>query len=42
MTDKVAVLFDGQIMDVLETKGADIKKLGLLMAGIKEEVDTNA
>lgn len=41
MTDRVAVLFDGNIMDILDTKKADIKKIGLLMAGIKEEVAAN-
>lgn len=41
MTDRVAVLFDGHVMDVLDTKKADIKELGLLMAGIKEEVVAN-
>lgn len=37
MTDRVAVLFDGEIMDTLDTKEADIKELGLLMAGIKNK-----
>ena len=41
MTDRVAVLFDGHVMDILDTKKADIKELGLLMAGIKEEVVAN-
>lgn len=33
ISDKVAVLFDGEVMGVLPSKGAQIKTLGLMMAG---------
>lgn len=34
LSDRVAVFFDGRIMDVLPVEAADEKTLGLLMAGI--------
>lgn len=41
MTDRVAVLFDGQIMGILNTTEASINDLGLMMAGSKGS-DANA
>lgn len=35
MTDRVAVLFDGKIMGILNTQGADINEIGLMMSGAK-------
>ncbi len=36
LSDRIAVMFQGQIMDVLDAKQADKESLGLLMAGIKQ------
>lgn len=35
MTDKVAVLFEGKIMGILNTKEANINDIGLMMSGAK-------
>lgn len=35
MTDRVAVLFEGKVMGILETKNANINDIGLMMAGAK-------
>ena len=34
LSDRVAVFFDGRVMDVLPVEAADEKTLGLLMAGL--------
>ncbi len=36
LSDRIAVMFQGQIMDVLDAQQADKESLGLLMAGIKQ------
>lgn len=36
LSDRIAVIYEGQILDVIETAAADKSKLGLLMAGVKE------
>ena len=36
LADRIAVMFDGQIMDIVETADATKRQLGLLMAGVKE------
>ncbi|RCW78566.1 simple sugar transport system ATP-binding protein [Halanaerobium sp. DL-01] len=36
LSDRIAVIYEGQILDVIDTAEADKSKLGLLMAGIKE------
>jgi simple sugar transport system ATP-binding protein len=36
VADKIAVLFEGQIMGILPSDEADTEKLGLLMAGVRE------
>lgn len=36
LSDRIAVIFRGEILDVIDTEKADIEKLGLLMAGVKE------
>ncbi|HWR31143.1 MAG TPA: ABC transporter ATP-binding protein [Negativicutes bacterium] len=44
LSDRVAVFFDGRIMDVLPAEAADEKTLGLLMAGLcitKESISDN-
>ncbi|AWI07059.1 ABC transporter ATP-binding protein [Clostridium drakei] len=33
LSDKIAVMYDGNIVDILDRKDADEKKLGILMAG---------
>jgi simple sugar transport system ATP-binding protein len=33
LSDKIAVMYDGNIVDILDAKDADEKKLGILMAG---------
>ncbi len=36
LSDRIAVLYDGKIMDVIDARDADREKIGLLMAGITE------
>lgn len=36
MSDRIAVIFEGEIMGVLDAKEATAEKLGLLMAGIRD------
>lgn len=36
MSDRIAVIFEGEIMGVLDGKKATAEKLGLLMAGIRD------
>lgn len=36
LSDRIAVIYEGQILDIIETAEADKSKLGLLMAGVKE------
>jgi len=37
LSDRIAVIFKGQIMGVFDAHAANIEKIGLLMAGVKEE-----
>jgi len=36
ISDRIAVIFQGQIMAIFDTHEADLEKIGLLMAGVKE------
>jgi len=36
LSDRIAVMYAGQIIDIIPGEGADREKIGLLMAGIKE------
>jgi simple sugar transport system ATP-binding protein len=38
LSDRVAVFFDGRIMDVLPVQAADEHRLGMLMAGMQDEL----
>ncbi len=38
LSDRIAIVFKGQIMGILESKSADYEKIGLLMAGVREEI----
>ncbi len=38
LADRIAVIYEGQIMDILDHQEADLEQLGLLMAGVKENV----
>lgn len=40
LSDRIAVIYEGQIMDILPRDEATPEKLGLLMAGVKEIVTT--
>ncbi len=37
MSDRILVLFQGQVMGIIDADGAQIGKIGLMMAGTKEE-----
>lgn len=37
LSDRVAVMYEGRIMDILEAKDAERGKIGLLMAGVRPE-----
>ena len=36
LSDRIAVIYEGQIMDIVPREDATPEKLGLLMAGVKE------
>lgn len=36
LSDRIAVMFEGRIMDVLDIRAATVAKVGLLMAGVRE------
>ena len=38
MSDRIAVVYEGQIMDVVDAQEASIEELGLMMAGSVKEV----
>ena len=35
LSDRIAVLFEGQVMGILPARGADPEEIGLLMAGVE-------
>jgi simple sugar transport system ATP-binding protein len=37
LSDRIAVIYEGEIMDVVDCDQATPEQLGLLMAGVKEE-----
>ena len=37
MSDRILVLFQGQVMGIIDAEGAQIERIGLMMAGTKEE-----
>jgi simple sugar transport system ATP-binding protein len=37
LSDRIAVIFKGQIQKVLKAEDASLRKLGILMAGVKDE-----
>ncbi len=37
LSDRIAVIYEGQIMDVVDAEKAEIDRLGLLMAGVVQE-----
>jgi ABC-type uncharacterized transport system ATPase subunit len=41
LSDRIAVIYEGQIMDIVPREEATLEKLGLLMAGVKEVVTTS-
>ena len=36
LSDRIAVLYDGELMDVLDAEDSNREKIGLLMAGITD------
>jgi ABC-type uncharacterized transport system ATPase subunit len=38
LSDRIAVIYEGRIMDVIDREGATSERLGLLMAGVRENV----
>jgi simple sugar transport system ATP-binding protein len=40
LSDRIAVIYEGQIMDILPRENATPEKLGLLMAGVHPEEAT--
>jgi simple sugar transport system ATP-binding protein len=37
LADRIAVMYEGQIVGEMPAEGADIHKIGLMMAGVKAE-----
>ena len=42
LSDRIAVIFEGRIMGVLDRAEATPERLGLLMAGVTEDMPENA
>jgi simple sugar transport system ATP-binding protein len=42
LSDRIAVIYEGQIMDILPAEAATAEQLGLLMAGVESEEVENA
>jgi simple sugar transport system ATP-binding protein len=42
LSDRIAVIYEGQIMDILETKNTSVEQIGLLMAGTRPDTVTAA
>lgn len=42
LSDRIAVVFEGKILDIMPAQQATREKLGLLMAGVQESVTENA
>jgi ABC-type uncharacterized transport system ATPase subunit len=40
LSDRIAVIYEGQIMDIVSREAATPQKLGLLMAGVRSEEGT--
>jgi simple sugar transport system ATP-binding protein len=40
LSDRIAVIYEGQIMDIVPRENATPEKLGLLMAGVHPEEST--
>jgi len=41
LCDRIAVMFNGELMDILDSLKASVKEIGMMMAGIKHETTTN-
>jgi simple sugar transport system ATP-binding protein len=39
LSDRIAVIYEGQIMGIVDSKKATPEQLGLLMAGVREETE---
>ena len=42
VADRIAVLFEGQVMGILKSDEADIETLGLMMVGVKKAAEATA
>jgi general nucleoside transport system ATP-binding protein len=40
LSDRIAVIYEGQIVGIVDSKSATVEQLGLMMAGVKEPHDT--
>jgi len=40
ISDRIGVIYEGQILDIVDIENAEIKRIGLLMAGMKNEKKT--
>ncbi len=39
ISDRIAVMYEGEIMGIVPVEGADIEEIGLMMAGAKRSAD---
>jgi simple sugar transport system ATP-binding protein len=37
LSDRIAVMYEGKIMGIVSAEGADIEKVGLMMAGTRSQ-----
>ncbi|NPA92221.1 MAG: ABC transporter ATP-binding protein [Chloroflexi bacterium] len=42
LSDRIAVIYEGQIMDILPNENVSVERLGLLMAGVREPAEAQA
>jgi simple sugar transport system ATP-binding protein len=41
LCDRIAVMFNGEFMGILDSSRASVREIGMMMAGIKYEAATN-
>ena len=38
LSDRIAVIYEGRIMDIVERENVDVERIGLMMAGVSEQM----
>jgi simple sugar transport system ATP-binding protein len=40
LADRIAVIYEGEIMGIVKRGEADVQKIGLMMAGVQQDTET--